>query len=64
MDKAKKKTKHKWMLIPAGFLLWSVIYTLLVLYKQRDPGFNANNWNEHKMQVNLPAASPLSSPAK
>ncbi len=34
MEKEKKKVKVRQILLPAGFLFWSLIYTLLVLYEQ------------------------------
>jgi hypothetical protein len=58
MMKAKKKTNRKWLLIPTAFMLWSVIYTLLVLYKQPSPNSYQNVWNERRMEVNVSTALP------
>lgn len=60
MEKTNKKTKHKWIIIPAGFLLWSLIYTLLTFYQQPGPRPYTNTWNEGRMQVNLPSVAPIS----
>lgn len=60
MEKTNEKTKYKWITIPIGFLLWCLIYTLLTFYQQPGPKPYTNTWNEGRMQVNLPYATPIS----
>lgn len=60
MEKGKKKVKIKRILFPAGFLFWSLIYTLLVLYEQPAAPSHETGQNEKGIVVKMSSSSSIS----
>lgn len=60
MEKEKKKVKARQMLVPAGFLFWSLIYTLLVLYEQPTIPSHDIESNQAGIVVKISSSSQVS----